>query len=194
MLSVCSSLAMDTALEAMTVSYSPSHQNSLHTQEQYRLQTIYDDVNVERDGKSVRFTDWKTSLSITLPPQCLSVKCFWRTRFCMCSRIRKTYSWQQQFAQRNGITDCRDRHSSDDHPTSASTDRARTDELITGCSPALSKIHFLLASMFGRWPPLENAHICRRLSCPTISGENLLQRCTPHAPATPDIDHQANQR
>ena len=41
-----SSLAMDTALEAMTVSYSPSHQNSLHTQEQYRLQTIYDDVNI----------------------------------------------------------------------------------------------------------------------------------------------------
>ncbi|MDA8496618.1 diguanylate cyclase [Citrobacter sp. Igbk 17] len=54
-----SSLAMDTALEAMTVSYSPSYQNSLHTQEQYRLQTIYDDVNVERERQIRSFTDWE---------------------------------------------------------------------------------------------------------------------------------------
>ena len=54
-----SSLAMDTALEAMTVSYSPSYQNSMHTQEQYRLQTIYDDVNVERERQIRSFTDWE---------------------------------------------------------------------------------------------------------------------------------------
>ena len=54
-----SSPAMDTALEAMTVSYSPSYQNSLHTQEQYRLQTIYDDVNVERERQIRSFTDWE---------------------------------------------------------------------------------------------------------------------------------------
>lgn len=54
-----SSLAMDTALEAMTVSYSPSYQNSLHTQEQYRLQTIYDDINVERERQIRSFTDWE---------------------------------------------------------------------------------------------------------------------------------------
>ncbi|WP_213135300.1 diguanylate cyclase [Citrobacter sp. FP75] len=54
-----SSLAMDTALEAMTVSYSPSYQNSLNTQEQYRLQTIYDDVNVERERQIRSFTDWE---------------------------------------------------------------------------------------------------------------------------------------
>lgn len=54
-----SSLAMDTALEAMTVSYSPSFQNSMHTQEQYRLQTIYDDVNVERERQIRSFTDWE---------------------------------------------------------------------------------------------------------------------------------------
>lgn len=54
-----SSLAMDTALEAMTVSYSPGYQNSLNTQEQYRLQTIYDDVNVERERQIRSFTDWE---------------------------------------------------------------------------------------------------------------------------------------
>ncbi|HGY3716520.1 TPA: diguanylate cyclase [Citrobacter gillenii] len=54
-----SSLAMDTALEAMTASYSPGYQNSLNTQEQYRLQTIYDDVNVERERQIRSFTDWE---------------------------------------------------------------------------------------------------------------------------------------
>ncbi|MCV5434538.1 diguanylate cyclase, partial [Escherichia coli] len=38
-----SGLAIDTAIEAMTASYSPSVQNSVNAEEQYRLLTIYDD-------------------------------------------------------------------------------------------------------------------------------------------------------
>ncbi|NDO82432.1 diguanylate cyclase [Citrobacter sp. NCU1] len=54
-----SSLAMDTAIEAITVSYSPNYQNSMNTQEQYRLLTIYDDVNVERERQIRSLTDWE---------------------------------------------------------------------------------------------------------------------------------------
>ena len=37
----------------MTASYSPSVQNSVNAEEQYRLLTIYDDINVEREDKFV---------------------------------------------------------------------------------------------------------------------------------------------
>lgn len=54
-----SSLAMDTAIEAMTVSYSPGYQNSMQAQEQYRLLSIYDDVNVERERQISALTSWE---------------------------------------------------------------------------------------------------------------------------------------
>lgn len=37
----------------------PKPPKLLHTQEQYRLQTIYDDVNVERERQIRSFTDWE---------------------------------------------------------------------------------------------------------------------------------------
>ncbi|UXY09423.1 diguanylate cyclase [Kosakonia sp. ML.JS2a] len=54
-----SSLAMDTAIEAMTVSYSPTYQSSMQAQEQYRLLSIYDDVNVERERQISALTSWE---------------------------------------------------------------------------------------------------------------------------------------
>lgn len=54
-----SSLAMDTAIEAMTVSWSPGYQNSMQAQEQYRLLSIYDDVNVERERQINALTSWE---------------------------------------------------------------------------------------------------------------------------------------
>lgn len=54
-----SSLAMDTAIEAMTVSWSPGYQNSMRAQEQYRLLSIYDDVNVERERQINALTSWE---------------------------------------------------------------------------------------------------------------------------------------
>ncbi len=54
-----SSLAMDTAIEAMTVSYSPGYQSSMQAQEQYRLLSIYDDVNVERERQINALTSWE---------------------------------------------------------------------------------------------------------------------------------------
>ena len=44
----------------MTASYSPSVQNSVNAEEQYRLLTIYDDINVEREEtNSFSLTDWE---------------------------------------------------------------------------------------------------------------------------------------
>lgn len=54
-----SGLAMDTAVEAMTVSYSPTYQNSMHVQEEYRLLSIYDDVNVERERQLSSLITWE---------------------------------------------------------------------------------------------------------------------------------------
>lgn len=53
------SLAMDTAIEAMTVSWSPGYKNSMQTQEQYRLLSIYDDLNVERERQVNALTRWE---------------------------------------------------------------------------------------------------------------------------------------
>ncbi|MFA9342329.1 diguanylate cyclase, partial [Escherichia coli] len=40
-------------------SYSPSVQNSVNAEEQYRLLTIYDDINVERERQIRSLTDWE---------------------------------------------------------------------------------------------------------------------------------------
>lgn len=61
-----SSLAMDTAIEAMTAAYSPGHQSSMQAQEQYRLLSIYDDVNVERERQINALTSWENQFIYTI--------------------------------------------------------------------------------------------------------------------------------
>lgn len=86
-----SSLAMDTALEAMTVSYSQAIKTPCIRRSSivYKLFTMMLTSSVS--GKSVRLPTGKISLSITLPPECLSERwCFWRTLILVCGyRIRE---------------------------------------------------------------------------------------------------------
>lgn len=52
-------LVMDTAIEAMTVAYSPSYTNAMRDQERYRLLSVYDDVNVERERQLGALRNWE---------------------------------------------------------------------------------------------------------------------------------------
>lgn len=54
-----SGLAIDTALEAMTVAYSPSYKSAMHDQERYRVLSVYDDVNVERERQLGALMNWE---------------------------------------------------------------------------------------------------------------------------------------
>ncbi|UGA49164.1 MULTISPECIES: diguanylate cyclase [Dickeya] len=57
---VCfSSLVMDTAIEAMTTAYSPGYKSAMRDQERYRILSIYDDVNVERERQLGALMNWE---------------------------------------------------------------------------------------------------------------------------------------
>lgn len=87
-----SSLAMDTALEAMTVSYSPSYQNSLKPRKNsIACKRFMTTSTSSASGKSARLPTGKISLSTTLPPDYpLGNWSFWRTPILVCgSPIRE---------------------------------------------------------------------------------------------------------
>lgn len=54
-----SGLAMDTALEAMTIAYSPTYKNAMRDQERYRVLSVYDDVSVERERQLGALMNWE---------------------------------------------------------------------------------------------------------------------------------------
>lgn len=202
-----SSLAMDTALEAMTVSYSPSYQNSLHTQEQYRLQTIYDDVNVERERQIRSFTDWENqfiyNVATGMP--------FAELVFLANSDFGMWYSHKGKHILGSGhlqtemelllaeidsrlmqtFTDC--------HPT----DAERTS-LLQDVRQLSAKIHYLLASMFEALVKQENGkdsltQLLNRRFIPTIMRREIslaLHARKPFTLAMLDIDYfkQINDR
>lgn len=90
-----SSLAMDTALEAMTVSYSPSYQTHCIPRNSIVCRPFTMTSTSNASGKYVHLPTGKTSLSITSPPECLSVSwSFWRILILVCgSRIRENTFW-----------------------------------------------------------------------------------------------------
>lgn len=54
-----SGLAIDSAIEAMTVAFTPSYQKIMHAQEQFRLLTVNDDMSVERERQLGALKDWE---------------------------------------------------------------------------------------------------------------------------------------
>lgn len=54
-----SGMAIDSAIEAMTVAFTPSHQKMMHDQEHFRLLTVYDDMSVERERQLGALKDWE---------------------------------------------------------------------------------------------------------------------------------------
>lgn len=55
-----SGLAIDSAIEAMTVAFTPSYQKMMHNQEQFRLLAVNDDMNVERERQLGALKDWES--------------------------------------------------------------------------------------------------------------------------------------
>lgn len=53
------SLAMDTAIEVMTTAYSRTHESTTKDQENYRLFSILDNVNVERERQLAALLNWE---------------------------------------------------------------------------------------------------------------------------------------
>lgn len=54
-----SGMAIDAAIEVMTIAYTPSHQKMMHDQEHFRLLTVYDDVSVERERQVGALKNWE---------------------------------------------------------------------------------------------------------------------------------------
>ncbi|RPH26889.1 diguanylate cyclase [Buttiauxella warmboldiae] len=54
-----SGMAIDSAIEVMTVAFTPSHQKMMHDQEHFRLLTVYDDMSVERERQLGALKDWE---------------------------------------------------------------------------------------------------------------------------------------
>ncbi|MGB3254585.1 diguanylate cyclase [Buttiauxella gaviniae] len=54
-----SGMAIDSAIEVMTIAFTPSHQKMMHDQEHFRLLTVYDDMNVERERQLGALKDWE---------------------------------------------------------------------------------------------------------------------------------------
>lgn len=54
-----SGMAIDSAIEVMTIAFTPSHQKMMHDQEHFRLLTVYDDMSVERERQLGALKDWE---------------------------------------------------------------------------------------------------------------------------------------
>ncbi|MCX9000760.1 diguanylate cyclase [Citrobacter portucalensis] len=196
-----SSLAMDTALEAMTVSYSPSHQNSLHTQEQYRLQTIYDDVNVERERQIRSFTDWENqfiyNIAIGMP--------FGEMVFLANSDFGMWFSHKGKHILGNSnllkemeslIAEIDNRMTTTFSHQHQPTEPERMS-LLQDVRQLSAKIHFLLASMFDALVKQENGkdsltQLLNRRFIPTIMRREIslaLHARKPFTLAMLDIDY-----
>ncbi|HHL2826212.1 TPA: diguanylate cyclase [Citrobacter murliniae] len=202
-----SSLAMDTALEAMTVSYSPSYQNSMHTQEQYRLQTIYDDVNVERERQIRSFTDWENQFIYNIATGLPSAEIVFLSN----SDFGMWFSHKGKHILGNSnllaemeslIVEIDDRLTqtlSNQQPT-----EAQRMSLLQDVRQLSAKMHFLLASMFEALVKQENGkdsltQLLNRRFIPTIMRREIslaLHSRKPFTLAMLDIDYfkQINDR
>lgn len=54
-----SGMAIDSAIEVMTVAFTPSNQKMMHDQEHFRLLTVYDDMSVERERQVGALKNWE---------------------------------------------------------------------------------------------------------------------------------------
>lgn len=54
-----SGMAIDSAIEIMTIAFTPSHQKVMHDQEHFRLLTVYDDMSVERERQVGALKNWE---------------------------------------------------------------------------------------------------------------------------------------
>ena len=196
-----SSLAMDTALEAMTVSYSPSYQNSLHTQEQYRLQTIYDDVNVERERQIRSFTDWENqfiyNIATGLPSGDLVFLADSDFGMWFSHKGKHILGSGNLLAEMESVI-----AEIDNRLTQALSNQQQPGEtermsLLQDIRQLSAKIHFLLASMFEALVKQENGkdsltQLLNRRSIPTIMRREIslaLHSRRPFTLAMLDIDY-----
>ncbi|MDA8504054.1 diguanylate cyclase [Citrobacter sp. Awk 2] len=196
-----SSLAMDTALEAMTVSYSPSYQNSLHTQEQYRLQTIYDDVNVERERQIRSFTDWENqfiyNIATGLPSGDLVFLADSDFGMWFSHKGKHILGSGNLLAEMESVIAEIDNRLTQTLSNQHQPDETERMSLLQDVRQLSAKIHFLLASMFEALVKQENGkdsltQLLNRRFIPTIMRREIslaLHSRKPFTLAMLDIDY-----
>ncbi|WP_437889386.1 diguanylate cyclase [Phytobacter sp. V91] len=196
-----SSLAMDIAIEAMTVSYSPNYQSSMHAQEQYRLLSIYDDVNVERERQIGSLTHWENQFiyNIATGLPIADVVFLETSEFGMwfAHKGKHLLGNPELLAKMDGLL-----KQVDDHIASALPKESlpATDErmrLLQSVRQYVGQIQLLLAAMFDALVKLENGkdsltQLMNRRFIPTIIRREIslaLNSAKPFVLAMLDIDH-----
>ncbi|MFT8210311.1 MAG: protoglobin domain-containing protein [Symbiopectobacterium sp.] len=101
-------LAIDTALEAMTVAYSPTYKNAMRDQERYRVLSVYDDVSVERERQLWALMNWENQFIYHVATELplADITPLGRSEFGLWfSHTRKAFVWFSGSAARNGCAD-----------------------------------------------------------------------------------------
>lgn len=194
------SLAMDVAIEAMTVSYSPNAQNSQHTQEQYRLLSIYDDVNVERERQIRSLTDWENqfiyNIATGLPAEDLVLLAHSEFGMWFSHKGKHIFGNGKLLSVIEGLIDKVDQHLTQAQLKTAPLTSERRMSLLQEVRQLTVQIHTLLASIFDELVKQENGkdsltQLLNRRFIPTIMRREIalaLHSRKPFTLAMLDID------
>lgn len=196
-----SSLAMDTAIEAMTVSYSPTYQNSMHAQEQYRLLSIYDDVNVERERQISSLTSWENqfiyNIATGLPAADLIFLSKSEFGMWFSHKGKHLLGNAEILANMDALIKQADDHITQALASEQAPEMGSRMGLLQTIRQLTGQIHLLLASMFDALVKLENGkdpltQLMNRRFIPTIMRREIslaLNARKPFVLAMLDIDY-----
>lgn len=196
-----SSLAMDIAIEAMTASYSPGYQNSMHAQEQYRLLSIYDDVNVERERQIGSLTHWENqfiyNIATGLPVADLIFLAQSEFGMWFSHKGKHLLGNLQLQSEMEALISQVDDHITATLPKETLPSTEARMRLLQDVRQYIRQIHLLLAAMFDALVKLENGkdtltQLMNRRFIPTIMRREISLSLNSHKPfalAMLDIDH-----
>ncbi len=196
-----SGLAMDTAIEAMTVSYSPTYQNAMQTQEQYRLLSIYDDVNVERERQITALTTWENqfiyNIATGLPAADLIFLSKSEFGMWFAHKGKHLLGNPHMLANMDTLVQQADQHITQALANETQPEMASRMAVLQAIRQLAGQIHRLLASMFDALVQLENGkdpltQLLNRRFIPTIMRREIslaLNVRKPFILAMLDIDH-----
>lgn len=203
-----SGLAIDTAIEAMTASYSPSVQNSVNAEEQYRLLTIYDDINVERERQIRSLTDWENqfiyNIATGLPIKDLVFLSKSEFGMWFAHKGKHILGKSELLSGMETLMKKIDHHLKQELPLHAQLTTDERLKLLQEIRQLTAQIHILLSSMFEDLVKEENGkdsltQLLNRRFIPTIMRREIsiaLHSRKPFALAMLDIDYfkQINDR
>ncbi len=196
-----SGLAMDTAIEAMTVSYSTDYQKSAPEQEQYRLLAIYDDVSIERERQISSLIHWENdfiyNIATGLPRADLIYLSKSEFGMWLSHKGKHLLGNPQMLANMDALIQQADEHITRMLATVAQPTFEERMTVLQAIRQLSGQIHCLLVAMFDALVGLENGkdpltQLLNRRFIPTIMRREIslaLNARKPFVVAMLDLDH-----